>query len=348
MQDTYIQAVCKELELRKEYLKGESIETIYLGGGTPSQLNHKNLEQLFIYINKVYPVSPKAEITIEANPDDLNTDYIQMLRSLPVNRISMGVQTFDETYLQKLQRRHTARQAIQAFEDCRNAGFQNISIDLMYGLPDETTEIWEHDLNEAIRLHPEHISAYHLTYEEGTALWKQREQQKIKEVDESVSVSLFKMLMNQLTKAGYEHYEISNFALPGYESRHNSSYWKGKIYLGCGAAAHSYDGLSRQWNVASLEQYIKGIQTNNPKFEKEDLDLYTRYNDYIITRIRTRHGISLTELKNLFGEQLYSYCIKLAESHLHQGTLICDENSLRLSKEGIFISDGIIRDLLWV
>ena len=348
MQDAYIQAVCKELEMRKDYLKGEPVETIYLGGGTPSQLNYKNLEQLFIYIYKVYPVSPDAEITIETNPDDLNTDYIQMLRLLPVNRISMGVQTFDETFLQKLQRRHTAQQAIQAFENCRKAGFQNISIDLMYGLPDETEEIWEHDLSEAIRLHPEHISAYHLTYEEGTPLWKQREQRKIKEVDESVSVSLFKMLMDQLSQVGYEHYEISNFALPGFESRHNSSYWKGKFYLGCGAAAHSYDGLSRQWNVASLEQYIKGIQTNNPIFEKEDLDLYTRYNDYIITRIRTHCGISLTELKNLFGEQLFSYCMKLAEPHLHQGTLICEENILRLTKEGIFISDGIMSDLLWI
>ena len=348
MQTTYVEAVCKELDMRKDYLKGETVETIYLGGGTPSQLSYESLHLLLTYIYKVYPVAPDAEITIEANPDDLSEEYIRMLRTLPFNRISMGIQTFHDPLLQRLQRRHTAQQAIQAFKNCRAAGFKNISIDLMYGLPDETSDIWERDLAEAISLRPEHISAYHLIYEEGTPLWKLREQKEVHEVDESTSVLFFKMLMEKLQKVGYEHYEISNFALPNHESRHNSSYWKGKRYLGCGAAAHSYDGLSRQWNVSSLEQYIKGIQTNSPIFEKEELDLYTRYNDYIITRVRTRWGISLSELKNLFGEELYAYCQKLATPHIHQGTLIQEDDTLRLSKDGIFISDGIMSDLLWV
>ena len=348
MQEAYIQAVCQELDMRKDYLKGEIIETIYLGGGTPSQLGHDSLHLLLNHIYKEYPVSSEAEITIEANPDDLHEDYIRMLRSLPFNRISMGIQTFHEPLLQKLQRRHTARQAVEAFTNCRKAGFNNISIDLMYGLPSETTEIWERDLNQAIHLRPEHISAYHLIYEEGTPLWKLREQKAVQEVDESTSVLFFRMLMERLQEAGYEHYEISNFALPQKESRHNSSYWKGKNYLGCGAAAHSYNGLSRQWNISSLEQYIKGIQSNAPSFEREELDLYTRYNDYIITRLRTHWGISLTELNEIFGETLRAYCIKLAKPHLQQGTLVQEDDTIRLTREGIFISDGIMSDLLWV
>ena len=348
MQEAYIQAVCQELDMRKDYLKGEIIETIYLGGGTPSQLGHDSLHLLLNHIYKEYPVSSEAEITIEANPDDLHEDYIRMLRSLPFNRISMGIQTFHEPLLQKLQRRHTAKQAVEAFTNCRRAGFNNISIDLMYGLPGETTEIWERDLNQAIHLRPEHISAYHLIYEEGTPLWKLREQKAVQEVDESTSVLFFRMLMERLQEAGYEHYEISNFALPQKESRHNSSYWKGKNYLGCGAAAHSYNGLSRQWNISSLEQYIKGIQSNAPCFEKEELDLYTRYNDYIITRLRTHWGISLTELNDIFGEALRAYCIKLAKPHLQQGTLVQEDDTIRLTREGIFISDGIMSDLLWV
>lgn len=344
----YVRALCRELEMRKEYLDKEPIETIYLGGGTPSQLKKKDFEDIFSYIYKAYPVTSDAEITLEANPDDLTPEYIAMLRTLPFNRLSMGIQTFQEPILKLLQRRHTARQAIEAFQECRKAGFQNISIDLMYGLPGETSASWEQDLQQALSLHPEHISAYHLIYEEGTALWKLREQHKVEEVDEDLSVSLFSALIDRLTTAGYDHYEISNFCLPGFHSRHNSSYWTGKKYLGCGPSAHSYDGISRQWNIASLDKYIAGITNDSPAFEIEELDLYTRYNDFIITSIRTEWGMPLSRLRNEFGEKLYNYCLRMANPHLKQGTLEIKENTLKLTRKGIFISDGIMSDMLWV
>ena len=346
--DRYIEALCSELEQRKEYLEGEDIETIYLGGGTPSQLQEKHFEQIFSTLYIYYPVRPDAEITLEANPDDLNKEYVTMLRHFPFNRLSMGIQTFNDTTLRLLHRRHTAQQAIDAFERCRQAGFANISIDLMYGLPGETLASWKADLEQAIALHPEHISAYHLIYEEGTPLWKLREEHRVSEIDEDLSVSLFSELIHTLKTAGYEHYEISNFCLPGKHSRHNSSYWIGKKYLGCGASAHSYNGISRQWNIASLEKYMTGIEHRKPDYEIEELDLYTRYNDFVITSLRTQWGMSLTKLKTDFGEKLYDYCIQLATPHLQQHTLQQANGLLKFTEKGIFISDGIMSDLLWV
>jgi oxygen-independent coproporphyrinogen-3 oxidase len=271
-----------------------------------------------------------------------------MLRGLPINRISMGIQTFQEETLKLLHRRHTAQQAIEAFKRCREAGFQNISIDLMYGLPGETLETWEQDLQQAIALHPEHISAYHLIYEEGTALWNLREQNKVEEAEEELSLTLFKTLIERLTKAGYQHYEISNFCLPGLHSRHNSSYWTGKKYLGCGPSAHSFDGTSRQWNVSSLEKYLEGIRTDQLDFEIENLDLYTRYNDFVITSIRTCWGMPLSQLRTNYGETLYNYCLRMAKPHIQQGVLEIKEDTLKLTSEGIFISDGTMSDLLWI
>ena len=345
---TYIHALCQELEIRKDYLQGEDIETIYLGGGTPSQLSLEELESIFTTIYNIYKVKEDAEITLEANPDDLAPEYVAMLRQLPVNRISMGIQTFQEDILKLLHRRHTAQQAIEAFQRCRNAGFQNISIDLMYGLPGETLETWKQDLQQAIALHPEHISAYHLIYEEGTTLWNLRERHQVEEADEELSVTLFKTLIDELTQAGYQHYEISNFCLPELHSRHNSSYWTGKKYLGCGPSAHSYNGLSRQWNVASLDHYIEGIISGKPDYEMEELDIYTRYNDFVITSIRTCWGMPLSYLRTEYGEDLYRYCLRMAKPYLSQGLLETKENILKLTKEGIFISDGIMSDLLWV
>ena len=347
-QPTYVHALCQELNLRKDYLEGEEIETIYLGGGTPSQLSHEELEAIFLTIYNIYKVKEDAEITLEANPDDLTPEYVSMLRTLPINRISMGIQTFQEETLKRLHRRHTAQQAIEAFRRCREAGFHNISIDLMYGLPGETLDTWKEDLRQAIALHPEHISAYHLIYEEGTVLWKLREEQQVEEADEDLSLTFFKTLIDELTRAGYQHYEISNFCLPELHSRHNSSYWTGKKYLGCGPSAHSFNGHSRQWNVASLSTYIKGIEQGKPDYEIEELDLYTRYNDYVITSIRTCWGMSLPHLRTTYGEELYRYCLRMAESHLRQGVLEIREDVLRLTPSGIFISDGIMSDLLWV
>ena len=344
----YVHALVRELEMRKDYVGNEEIETIYLGGGTPSQLSQEELEEIFTYIYKVYKVTLDAEITLEANPDDLTPEYVSMLRNLPINRISMGIQTFQEETLKLLHRRHTAQQAIEAFKRCREAGFKNISIDLMYGLPGETLETWKQDLQQAIDLHPEHISAYHLIYEEDTALWKLREEHQVKEADEDLSLTLFCTLIDELTRAGYQHYEISNFCLPGLHSRHNSSYWTGKKYLGCGPSAHSFNGVSRQWNVASLSAYIDGIRQRKPDFEVEELDLYTRYNDFVLTSIRTCWGMSLSHLRSMYGEELYRYCLRMAKPHLEQGVLEISEDILKLTRKGIFISDGIMSDLMWV
>lgn len=344
----YIQALCKEIAERKNYLGSEIIDTIYLGGGTPSQLEKDDFISIFNTIYHNYNVNPEAEITIEANPDDLSDEYVSMLSTLPFNRLSMGIQTFNDDILSLLKRRHNAQQAIDAFRRCRNAGFHNISIDLMYGLPGESMETWKRDLDTAISLMPEHISAYHLIYEEGTVLYKLKEENKVSEADEDLSNTLFETLITRLKESGYAHYEISNFCRPGMHSRHNSSYWTGIKYLGCGPSAHSYDGHSRQWNISSLEKYIDGINNGLNISEIEGLDLYTRYNDYVITTIRTVWGMPLERLKTEFGDELYDYCLKMAKPHISQGTLEIKDNILKLTQNGIFISDGIMSDMLWV
>ena len=344
----YVDAVCKELVQRKDYLKGETVDTIYMGGGTPSQLSIAQLNALFATIEAHFPLSKHPETTIEVNPDDVSDSYAEGLKQTPVNRISMGIQTFDDATLRILNRRHTEQIARMATMRLREKGFQNISIDLMYGLPGETLKIWKEDLQQAIALHPEHISAYHLIYEEGTALWKLRDEHQVEEADEDLSVTLFKNLIDELKQAGYQHYEISNFCLSGLHSRHNSSYWTGKKYLGCGPSAHSFNGSSRQWNIASLDNYLKGIASGKPNYEIEELDLYTRYNDFVITSIRTCWGMSLSRLRSEYSEELYRYCLRMAKSHLEQGVLEIEEDTLRLTQEGIFISDGIMSDLLFV
>ncbi|MGL4853125.1 MAG: radical SAM family heme chaperone HemW [Phocaeicola sp.] len=344
----YIQALCKEIENRKSYLNGAPIETIYLGGGTPSQLEKSDFEQIFNTIYTHFQVEKGAEITLEANPDDLTPDYIRDLRKLPFNRISMGIQTFHDPTLKLLKRRHTAQQAIDAYHHCREAGFENISLDLMYGLPGETLSIWEDDLEQITKLRPEHISAYHLIYEEETVLWKLREENRVAEADEEDSLLFFQQLMDRLQAAGYEQYEISNFSLPGLHSRHNSSYWTGQSYLGCGPSAHSYNGESRVANLPSLKKYIEGIDSNLPISEVEELDIYTRYNDFVITSLRTKWGLSLNRLKALFGDKLYNYCLEMAAPYLAQKKLEQTEEVLRFTQAGIFLSDGIMSELLWV
>ncbi len=344
----YIKALCKEIAGRKNYLEGEVIDTVYFGGGTPSQLEKDDFTNIFRTIYDNYSVNPKAEITIEANPDDLTDEYVEMLSTLPFNRLSMGIQTFNDDILSLLKRRHNAQQAIDAFRRCRNAGFRNISIDLMYGLPGESMDTWNRDLDTAISLAPEHISAYHLIYEEGTVLYGLREENKVSEADEDLSNSLFETLISRLKESGYVHYEISNFCRPGMHSRHNSSYWTAIKYLGCGPSAHSYDGHSRQWNISSLDKYIEGINSGTDISETEELDIYTRYNDFVITTIRTVLGMPLEKLKAEYGNELYEYCLKMARPHINQGTLEIKDNTLKLTPNGIFISDGIMSDMLWV
>ena len=271
-----------------------------------------------------------------------------MLSSLPFNRLSMGIQTFDDATLKLLRRRHNARTAIEAIDRCRKAGFQNISIDLIYGLPEETKERWENDLRQAISLNVEHISAYHLIYEEDTPIYNMLKQHQISEVDEDSSLEFFTLLIEHLQKAGFEHYEISNFCRPGKYSRHNTSYWKGIAYLGCGPSAHSFDGMTREWNVSSIDTYIKGIEEDCRAFETEYLDPTTRYNEFIITTIRTVWGTPIEKLKQMFGNEMWEYCQKMAAPYLKNGKLEEYNGALHLTREGIFISDSIMSDLLWV
>ena len=345
LKSQYIRALCRELTERKEYLKGEAVETIYFGGGTPSQLSEGDFKEVFKTIEQVYGMREATEITLEANPDDLTEEYI-MLQRLPFNRISMGIQTFDDATLQLLNRRHNATQAIEAVKRCRQAGFQNISIDLIYGLPGETEQRWAQDLQQAVSLDVEHISAYHLIYEEGTPLYKMLQQHSVSQVDEDSSLNFFSTLIDTLSAAGYEHYEISNFCKPGMYSRHNTSYWQGIPYLGCGPSAHSFDGDSREWNVASLNQYLSSIEQGQRQHETEQLDTQTRYNEYIITGLRTMWGISTEELKKKFGNRLWKYCLEQAKPYLGNGKLELHNDRLKLTREGIFISDGIMSDLL--
>lgn len=343
----YTQALCHELSLRQDYLKGEPVKTIYFGGGTPSQLDENDFRQIFAAIEHTYGLLNAEEITLEANPDDLTEEYTSMLRSLPFNRISMGIQTFDDSTLKLLNRRHTAQQAREAVARCRKAGFNNISIDLIYGLPGETEEHWTNDLNQAIALNVEHISAYHLTYEEGTRLYQLLQAHTLTEVDEEASLRFFTLLKEKLEAAGYVHYEISNFCKPGMHSRHNSSYWHGIPYLGCGPSAHSFDTCTREWNTASLEQYLASLESGQRTFEREALNLPTRYNEYIMTALRTMQGISLTEIEEKFGQQLYQYFLKIATPYLKEGLLKKTDNRISLTRESIFISDGIISDLFF-
>jgi oxygen-independent coproporphyrinogen-3 oxidase len=344
----YIEALCQEMTMRHNYLHNETINTLYFGGGTPSQLSETDFRKIFACIEKVYGLEACQEITLEANPDDLTEDYVEMLTTLPFNRISMGIQTFNEPTLKLIGRRHTAAQAIEAVHRCQQKGFTNISIDLIYGLPSETPERWRQDLQTAFSLDVQHISCYHLTYEEGTRLWQMLQKHEIAEVDEDTSVELFRILCDEMRKAGYEHYEISNFAQPGYRSRHNSAYWHEVPYLGCGPGAHSFNGESREWNVSSLQKYIEDLEQNRRDFEQETLDIDTKYNEFIMTRLRTCEGFSLNDLQHRFGKVYHDYCLLLAKPYLNRGLLVQKEDTLRLSREGIFISDEIISDMMKV
>ena len=348
IKEEYADAVCKELLMRKEYIKGEEIKTIYFGGGTPSTLPITLLQKICDTIYKNYSVCSNAEVTIECNPDDLTEEFLAVLRQLPFNRISMGVQSFSDRQLKRLGRRHNAEKARRAVGNARAAGYKNISIDLMFALPGSTIEEWEESINEAISLNPEHISAYNLMYEEDTPLHRALQRGDFEELSEEENVEQFRMLIKRMKEAGYCHYEISNFAKPGYESRHNSSYWNDTAYIGCGAAAHSYNGDSREWNISDIKEYIKGIESNNRNYEIEHLTEKERYNDAILTRLRTSDGIPLAWIKNKFSQRLNSYMLNAAKKHIEYGNIKKTDETLSLTEKGIFISDAVIRDLIYV
>ena len=348
IKEEYVNALCKELLMRKDYVAGDVISTIYFGGGTPSTLTIEQLERVCSTIYSTYPIAENPEVTIECNLDDLTPEYLERLKELPFNRISMGVQSFNNIQLKRLGRRHTAEGAHLAVANARAAGYNNISIDLMFALPDSTLLEWQHDLESAIALKPDHLSAYNLMYEEGTPLYRALQRGDFNELGEDENVKQFGMLIEAMKGAGYRHYEISNFALPGKESRHNSSYWNDTPYIGCGAAAHSYNGTSREWNIADIKAYIEGMESGKRIFEVEHLTEEERYNDTILTRLRTADGIPLTWMKDKFSDKLNAYMLRAAEKEIALGNLKETNGHLSLTEKGIFISDAVIRELIYV
>lgn len=345
--DALVDALCAEAIMRQDEIP-ETVQTIYFGGGTPSRLRHEHFVKIFDTLQRHFKIDVAAEITVEANPDDLTPAYVEMLSGLPVNRLSMGIQSFDDKELKFLSRRHTGKEAIKAVERCQQAGFENISIDLMYGLPHQTMEIWSHNLDKAISLNVQHISSYHLIYEEKTRMYRLLQAGRITPVEEETSTSMFAMLIERLTSQGYIHYEISAFGKEGYFSRHNSSYWKNKKYLGLGPAAHSFNGDSRSFNIPSLTRYIKGIGAGKPEREAEHLGLKERYNEAILTGLRTMWGLDLAELSQRYGETFARYCEENAKKYIDGGLLKIENHRMKLTGKGIFISDGIMSDLMWV
>lgn len=344
----YLSAVREELEMQKDYLGGEPLETVYFGGGTPSQLSAAEFGEIFETIYRLYPVAEHPEVTLEANPDDMTAGYVAALRPLPFNRISMGVQSFRDADLRFLNRRHDRAEAVRAVALCKDNGFTNISIDLIYGLPGQTLPAWEKNLEETVRLDIPHVSAYHLTYEEGTQLYRMKEQKQVTPVDEELSLACFNTLIDRLAEAGFTHYEISNFAREGFLSRHNSAYWTGRKYLGIGPSAHSYNGELRQWNASSLPEYLKGVDHHSLTIRFDYLTIGEQYNDYIITRLRTMWGIDLPYVERHFGEGKQAYCLAQAAPYIRNGLLLRKDGKLLLSRAGIFLSDAVMRDLLWI
>lgn len=342
LRQRYVDALCSELSLRAQYINNVRVRTIYIGGGTPSQLTAPQLHQLFEHLQ---PFSSQAsEITMECNPDDVSSEFAAVLSHLPVNRVSMGAQSFNDARLQFIRRRHTSSQIVDAVRRLRDAGIGNISIDLMYGFPGESLADWQRDIDAALALNVEHLSAYALMYEEGTPLYRLMESGQVSEVDEELSRQMYYELIDRLTAAGYEHYEISNFARPGFRSQHNSNYWNSTPYLGLGAAAHSYDGESRGWNVADLQTYIETIERGHLPFEQEQLDANTHYNEIVMTALRTCEGLDLS----LLTPQQREYCLHMAGKYVADGLLINEAGHLRLSRRGLFVSDMVMSDLMLV
>jgi putative oxygen-independent coproporphyrinogen III oxidase len=348
LKEPLVKALAQELIFRKDYLAGQKVETIYFGGGTPSLLSAEEFASLIQIIRDNYNLEPQAEITIEANPDDLNLKYIESLSKTPVNRISIGIQSFNDDFLKTMNRRHTAKQAIEAIENCRMVGFNNLSADLIYGLPGLSNREWQQELDAISGLNIQHLSAYHLTYEKGTIYEVWLRNHKIEEISEEDSLDQFKLLISWAKTNGFEHYEISNFAKEGFYSKHNTSYWNQKPYLGVGPAAHSYNLETRSWNVSNLSSYLEGIENNEPKTEIEILTETDKFNDYIITSLRTCWGIDLNYLDKNFSPKMVQALHKIVEKQLNSNKLNMKENHLKLTETGIFISDQIISELMFI
>ena len=343
--EDYVRALCQEIENRKDELSHTRVRTIYIGGGTPSLLSHTSLNTILDVVYNHYDVDRDAEVTMEMNPDDCP------LGRGAVNRVSLGIQSFDDSLLRLIRRRHDSATAICAVRHLQDAGIRNISIDLISGLPGQTLELWEHDLDTAFSLGVQHLSAYALSYEAGTLLTRWREEGRVREVSEELFVAMYERLCQRARAAGFEHYEISNFALPGFHSRHNSSYWTGEPYLGFGPGAHSYDGKrTRKANRPRLDEYIQswayGSVCRDSIATKESLSLADLYDEAVMCGLRTARGIDLHSIAERFGQSQCDDLLRMAAPHLSAGRLVKNDGFLCLTEKSLMTSDDIMSDLM--
>lgn len=338
-------AIAAELEIQKDYLHGEPIDTIYFGGGTPSLLSKTELDIVFNSIYKYYSICSNAEITLEANPDDLSEEKIVLLKQAGINRASLGIQSFDDAVLKFLNRAHNSAEAETCIALLREHGIENLSIDLIHSIPGQDDSLLKKNLEKVTSFAPWHISVYSLTIEEKTVFGKWASRGHLKAVDEGQSAGQFEMVMDTLIANGYQHYEISNFSLPGFASRHNTSYWQQKKYLGVGPSAHSFDGESRQFNVSNNHLYMKSIHENKIPFEKEILTKENKINEYIFTSLRTSAGCQLDYLASHFDYDLRTINSAYIESLLHHGYVTLADGSLTLTRSGKLLADKIASDL---
>ena len=343
--DALIDSIVGEIDQRAENWKSEKFETIYFGGGTPSIVPVADIEKILTKLRQNFQIDNRAEVTLEANPDDLSGEKLQAYRHIGINRLSIGVQSFFDEDLQKLNRSHQARQAVEAIQQAQTAGIDNITIDLIYGIPGLTDKKWEQNIQTALDLQIPHISAYALTVEPQTALAWLIKKEKYPPVSEEQSACQFEILQRKLQENNFIHYEISNFGKEDYFSRHNMSYWKNIPYLGLGPAAHSYNGKQRRWNIANNAKYIKGMDAKN-YFETEDLSPQDIYNELIMTGLRTIWGVDLQKIR-LLGEDFIEYLDKNAQKYIGK-SLFIEENHLKARPESLFLIEGVISDLFWV
>ncbi|MBN8855572.1 MAG: coproporphyrinogen III oxidase [Sphingobacteriales bacterium 50-39] len=341
-----VEALLKEMESRKDYIHNEQIQTIYFGGGTPSLLTADELERLLNKLHALFSISPDAELTLEANPDDMTTPgLLSAWRQAGINRLSIGIQSFFEEDLRWMNRVHNARQALESIRKAQDAGLDNISIDLIYGTPGLSDLRWKKNVEQAIQLGIPHLSCYALTVEPRTALDTMIRQHKKEDVDPEAQAQQFLLLMDWTAAAGYEHYEISNFSLPGRRSRHNTSYWQGKPYLGLGPSAHSYDGgASRQWNIANNALYIKNPLSG---VEQEILSPVQQLNEFIMISLRTIEGLDLDQLAARWGHDKEQILVAHAERYIREGKMMLKDQHLILTREGKLLADGIAAALFF-
>lgn len=349
LKNDFIIALKKEINLRRGFFENCTVETLYFGGGTPSVLSLYDFRVILDDLHSVFDLSSVVEFTVELNPDDVSPDYMIGLKQLGVNRVSYGIQSFDDLFLKLVRRRHNSTQAVAAVNFAKDAGIHNISIDLMYGLPGLNVDIWKKSIDGFLSLDVPHLSAYHLIYEEKTLITSQVRRGVLKEVDEEESNNQFLVLLDSLAKNGYEHYEISSFAKPGFYSRHNSSYWSGDSYLGLGPAAHSFDGKNRFWNVSNLKKYYSCLMDNSASFyESERLSEIDIYNEIVMLGLRTKSGIDAVKMKSKVDDKLYDYFLKLVTKKIESGEIVFNNGFYSISEESFLVSDKIMSDLFFV